>query len=399
MPADKQIVIVPGFHGAGISAGIKTGHVPDLALVYSVQPAVVAGVFTRNSFRAAPVLISQQCVARGIAQAIITNSGNANACTGDQGRRDAVAMAHTVAQKLGIAGELVLVASTGVIGHPLPMDKIVNSLDTLVAHLSPEGLEGAARAIMTTDKWPKIASRRMEIGGKEVTIWGMAKGAGMIQPQMATMLAYLMTDLRIDRATLDRAFRYAVDRTFNAISVDGCMSTNDMVVIMANGLAGNRPPRPQSRDYRCLVETLLGLMEELAKAIVRDGEGATKVVEVVIEEATSRSEAKKLAYAVANANLVKAAFFGQDPNWGRIISAVGSLCLPLDETKVRLYLADECIFSEGVGLPRNEASLREIMRDPEIRVTVKMGRGDKSWRLWTSDLTFDYVKINSHYRT
>jgi len=390
---------VPGFLAAGISAGIKSNGKPDLALIFSKRPAKVAGVFTKNSFRAAPVQISEERVKGGIAQAIVTNSGNANACTGERGKADARAIAEKLARELKIDERMILIASTGVIGHPLPVSIIERRLPDLVRDLSPSGLMRAELAMMTTDRWPKIAYRKLLIGGKEVTMCGLAKGAGMIQPQMATMLAYILTDLNIGEKELHSLFRYAVDRSFNSISVDGCMSTNDMVVIMANGSAGNKPPALNSRDYRLLRASFLSLMEGLAKEIVRDGEGATKVLEIVVEGAATVQEAKKVAYAVGNANLVKAAFFGQDPNWGRIISAVGSLGLPLEGEKVRLYLEDECIFASGMGQIQREERLREIMESNEIRVGIYLGRGQKSWRIFASDLTFDYVRINSHYRT
>jgi len=390
---------VPGFLAAGISAGIKSNGKPDLALIFSKRPAKVAGVFTKNSFRAAPVQISEERVKGGIAQAIVTNSGNANACTGERGKADARAIAEKLARELKIDERMILIASTGVIGHPLPVSIIERRLPDLVRDLSPSGLMRAELAMMTTDRWPKIAYRKLLIGGKEVTMCGLAKGAGMIQPQMATMLAYILTDLNIGEKELHSLFRYAVDRSFNSISVDGCMSTNDMVVIMANGIAGNKPPALNSRDYRLLRASFLSLMEGLAKEIVRDGEGATKVLEIVVEGAATVQEAKKVAYAVGNANLVKAAFFGQDPNWGRIISAVGSLGLPLEGEKVRLYLEDECIFASGMGQIQREERLREIMESNEIRVGIYLGRGQKSWRIFASDLTFDYVRINSHYRT
>ncbi|HOJ51910.1 MAG TPA: bifunctional glutamate N-acetyltransferase/amino-acid acetyltransferase ArgJ [Syntrophales bacterium] len=397
MEDDK--IAVPGFLAGGISVGIKLNGQPDLGLIYSITPAAADGVFTVNSFRAAPVQISQERLRHGMAQAIIINSGNANACTGAKGMDDALAMANSLARELKIEEKLVLVASTGVIGHPLPVDKILGGLKRLVHDLTPGGIVRAEKAIMTTDRWPKMVLRKVTIGGKEVTFCGMAKGAGMIQPHMATMLAFILTDLAIGQDELRRAFRYAVDRTFNAISVDGCMSTNDTVVVMANGLAQNRPPKVHSRDFYRVRETLMGLMEELAKEIVRDGEGATKVLKIEIEGAASLKEAKQLAYAVGNANLVKAAFFGQDPNWGRIISAVGSLGLPLDGEKVELYLEEACIFSRGVGQAWDGEYLKAVMAAPEISITVKLGRGKGAWRLFASDLTFDYVKINSHYRT
>lgn len=390
---------VRGFKASGISAGIKLNGQPDLGLVCSVRPAVADGVFTRNSFRAAPVLISQDKLRAGKAQALIVNSGNANACTGERGMSDALAMARGCARELNIDEGLVLVASTGVIGHPLPMERILGHLKKLVAELSPHGMMDFEKSIMTTDRWPKISLRQTVVGGKEVTFCGMAKGAGMIQPQMATMLAFVMTDLKVEHPALKKAFRYAVDRTFNAITVDGCMSTNDTAIIMANGMAENKPPALDSADFHRIRETLVDLMGELAREIVRDGEGATKVLNIRVEGAATLREAKDVAYAVGNASLVKAAFFGQDPNWGRIVSAVGSLGLPLEVEKVELYLEDTLIFAHGTGQVAEEKRLKEIMASPEVKITVRLGRGKKDWQIFASDLTFDYVRINSHYRT
>lgn len=390
---------VPGFLANGIPCGIKTNGAKDLSLIYSEAPASVAGVFTTNCFKAAPVVLSMDRVAGGVAQAIITNSGNANAATGDKGYEDAVVMAREAAQALGIDEQLVLVSSTGIIGHNLPIDNIREGMRALVGGLSACGILGAEEGIMTTDKFPKVAIRRKHIAGKDITICGMAKGAGMIQPNMATMLTYVMTDAALESDSLKRVFKYAVDRTFNAISVDGCMSTNDTALILANGVAGNRPIKAKTAAYNQFRDTLTEVMDELAKSIVRDGEGATKVIEIVIEEAATVQEAKKIAYAIANANLVKAAFFGQDPNWGRIISAAGAIGIALPVQDVRLYFEDTLLFAQGGGISGQEEKLREIMAREEIRMTLKIGKGNKRWRIYASDLTFDYVKINAHYHT
>ncbi|MDQ5986939.1 MAG: Arginine biosynthesis bifunctional protein ArgJ [Syntrophus sp. SKADARSKE-3] len=390
---------VPGFLANGVPCGIKTNGAKDLSLIYSKKPALVAGVFTTNCFKAAPVILSMERVAEGMAQAIISNSGNANAATGEKGYEDAVVMAREAAQALGIDERLVLVSSTGIIGHNLPIDNIRDGMGALVGGLSACGISKAEEGIMTTDKFPKVAIRRKHIAGKDITICGIAKGAGMIQPNMATMLTYVMTDAALDSEGLKKAFKYAVDRTFNAISVDGCMSTNDTALILANGVAGNRPIKAKTAAFDQFRDTLTEVMEELAKSIVRDGEGATKAIEIVIEEASTVQEAKKIAYAIANANLVKAAFFGQDPNWGRIISAAGAIGISLPVEDVRLYFEDILLFAQGGGISGQEAKLREIMAREEIRMTLKLGKGNKRWRIYASDLTFDYVKINAHYHT
>ena len=335
----------------------------------------------------------------GAAQAIITNSGNANAATGEKGYRAAVAMGDEVARRLRLAPESVLVGSTGIIGHDLPLEKVRSGMDRLVEGLSEDGILRAEEGIMTTDKFPKTACRKIFVGGKDITVCGIAKGAGMIQPNMATLLTYVMTDADFRDEDLRKTFKYAVDRTYNAISVDGCMSTNDTALILANGAAGNRPLRAGTADGVRFRDALTAVMEELAVAIVRDGEGATKVIEIVVEEAATVSEAKRIAFAVANANLVKAAFFGKDPNWGRIISAAGSIGIPLPPEALSLYFEDVLIFTDGHGVGGNEVRLAEIMAQDRIRVVLKLGMGRRAWRVYASDLTFDYVELNSHYHT
>lgn len=394
-----ESVSVPGYLANGIHAGIKTNGNKDLSLIYSEKPAKAAGVFTTNCFKAAPVLLSMERIRNGLAQAIVTNSGNANAATGEQGYEDAKAMAQNAASQLKIDESLVLVSSTGIIGHPLPIEKIKSGMERLVGGLGPDGIMKAEEAIMTTDKFPKVAFRKLSIGGKEISICGMAKGAGMIQPNMATMLTYMITDADVDALSLQKVFRYVTDRTFNAISVDGCMSTNDTALILANGMAGNRPIKEGTKASRQFCDALMDVMGTLAKSIVKDGEGATKVVEIVVENAASLSEAKKIAYAIANANLVKAAFFGEDPNWGRIISAAGSIGIPLPVNDVQLYFEEVLLFADGKGQTGQENRLSRIMKQDQIRIVLKVGRGRKSWRVYASDLTFDYVKINSHYST
>jgi len=275
----------------------------------------------------------------------------------------------------------------------------VGGIKKLVSGLNENGIADAEAGIMTTDRFPKITFRRGAIGGRQISICGIAKGAGMIQPNMATMLAFVMTDAALERDVLDSLFRRSVAGTFNAVTVDGCMSTNDTAVILANGAAGNRPFPRGARSAALFGEMLADLMLELAKGLVRDGEGATKVVEISVTEARTQKEAEKVAYAIANSNLVKTAFFGEDPNWGRIISAAGSVGIDLPVQQVRLFLEDVPLFAEGQGVSGREEEVAGIMKRGEIRIRISLGMGRKSWRVCTSDLSFDYVKINAHYHT
>jgi glutamate N-acetyltransferase / amino-acid N-acetyltransferase len=390
---------VPGFLANGVHAGIKTDGCRDLALIFSIRPATTAGVFTRNCFKAAPVLIDMERIKRGNAQAVIANSGIANAATGQEGFADALAVSRAASRELGVVDELVLVASTGVIGHRLPVHKIEEGMPGLVAGLNAGGIPDAEAAIMTTDRFPKMAIRKVVIGRKEATLCGIAKGAGMIEPNMATMLAFIMTDANISRDSLDGLFRRAVDRSFNSVTVDGCMSTNDTAVVLANGVAGNTPIKRGSRYLSSFGEALSSLLAELARGLVRDGEGATKLIEIAVEEARTNSDARRIAYAVANSNLVKTAFFGGDPNWGRIISAAGSVGIDLPVERVSLFFEDVPLFACGKGVHDRQEDLAAIMKKAEIRVRLALGMGKRAWTVCTSDLSFDYVKINAHYHT
>ncbi|MBE9546970.1 MAG: bifunctional glutamate N-acetyltransferase/amino-acid acetyltransferase ArgJ [Proteobacteria bacterium] len=399
MILDKNNLIVPGFLANGISVGIKDDGKKDLSLIFSEVPAAAAGVFTKNRFKAAPVILDMERIKKGVAQTIVTNSGNANAATGDEGYKNALAMSGAVSEKLNIRDDLILVASTGVIGEDLPIKKIKRGIGRLVKGLSPDGIFDAEEAIMTTDAFPKIEYRKGQIGSKEITLCGIAKGAGMIEPDMATMLSFIMTDADISRRCLDSVFRQAVDFSFNAITVDGCMSTNDTAIILANGVAGNKPIAGPSKNLTIFKEMLFDLMVDLSKAIVRDGEGATKVIEIVVDGAKTLADAKKVAYGIAGSNLVKTAFFGEDPNWGRIVSAVGAMGIDLPTGRMELSIGEIPLFAGGEGTRVDEKRLIEIMGADHIRVLVKLGMGNKSFRVYTSDLTFDYIKINAHYRT
>ncbi len=390
---------VPGFLANGISVGIKGDGKKDLALINSVVPARAVGVFTTNRFKAAPVILDMERIQQGLAQAIVINSGNANASTGKQGYDDAVAMSRAVANGLAINEELVLVASTGIIGEKLPVEKIIGGTRALINGLTADGIPLAEESIMTTDKFPKIACRRCLIGGREISICGIAKGAGMIEPNMATMLSFIMTDASIDQSYLSRMFRQSVDKSFQAITVDGCMSTNDTVIMLANGVAGNASLKGRSPGASVFRDTLDQVMIDLAKEIVRDGEGATKVIHIIVDEARSRKEAQKIAYCIANSNLVKTAFYGGDPNWGRIIAAVGSAGIPVSPDSVRLFLDDIPLFHDGTGVREGREKLARIMKNDSIQVLVKLGMGRQSFQLFASDLTHEYVTINAHYHT
>jgi len=399
MTKSTNKVSVPGFLANGVSAGIKSGDRKDLGLIFSTIPAKVAALFTKNTFKAAPVLIDAERIKRGIAQAVLTNSGCANAATGKEGMADALTVSAAAAKQLKIPEEHLLICSTGVIGKRLPVRKIEAGLGKLVRGLNEFGIEDAEAAMMTTDKFPKIAIRKGIVGAKDITICGIAKGAGMIEPNMATLLTYVMTDALIDAKALNTVFHQVIDSTFNAISVDGCMSTNDTAIILANGLAGNNPlERAQARLQR-FREMLTDVLAELAQAVVRDGEGATKFITVVVEGAKSKSDARRVAYSVANSNLVKTAFFGEDPNWGRILSAIGASGILLEKEKVSLSLGNMTVFAQDAPVNLAPARLKEIFQGGNIEVRISLGGGDKSYSVYTSDLSYDYVKINADYTT
>ena len=392
-------ISVPGFLANGVSAGIKGGEEKDLGLIYSTIPAKAAAMFTKNTFKAAPVVIDAERIKRGIAQAILTNSGCANAATGKEGMTDALAVSSAAARQLKIPEDHLLVCSTGVIGRRLPVRKIESGIGKLVKGLNEFGVEDAEAAMMTTDKFPKIAIRKGIVGAKDITICGIAKGAGMIEPNMATLLTYVMTDALIDAKALNTVFHQVIDSTFNAISVDGCMSTNDTAIILANGLAGNNPlERAQARLQR-FREMLTDVLAELSQAVVKDGEGATKFITVVVDGAKSKSDARRVAYSVANSNLVKTAFFGEDPNWGRILAAVGASGIPLEKEKITLSIGAMTVFAQDTPADISLAKLKEIFRSGQIEVHIGLGGGDKSYSVYTSDLSYDYVKINADYST
>lgn len=395
MEGEGGITAVSGFTAAGMSCGIKKNGRSDLALFYSETPCTAAGVFTKNRFQAPPLLLDKRHLRTKKGQAVIANSGNANAYTGDQGYQDAEEMAQATAEVLGIPKTMVYVASTGVIGEPLPIDKIKSAIPTLAAGLSPRGGRAAAEAIMTTDTFIKEVVVSDQIGGSEVCIGGMAKGSGMIHPNMATMLAFLTTDAALPPKLLQAALREAVQGTFNCITVDGETSTNDMVLCFAHG-SGTLIQHPQ--DYRTFVALLRAACLSLAKMIVRDGEGATKRIEITVLGAPDHHDAKRVAMRVAQSLLVKTAFFGEDANWGRIVAAIGNAGVRADADKVDLTVGEVPWVRRGVYLG-SEKEIAPLLQQKEITLTIHLHEGWGKATVWTSDLGPEYVKINASYRT
>jgi glutamate N-acetyltransferase / amino-acid N-acetyltransferase len=391
---------VQGFRFAAVEAAVKKPGRLDLAMLVSDVPAVVAAVYTTNRVKAAPVLLSMERSRHGFARALVVNSGNANACTGQQGMADAVETAALVARDLGVAEEQVLIASTGVIGKVLPMERIRAAIPALVNGLGAVGLDQIAQAIMTTDTFAKTACVSGEVGGVPCTIAGVAKGAGMIMPNMATMLSFLVTDAAVTPEYLQSAFHDAVDASFNIISIDGDTSTNDTALIMANGMAGNPQLRPGTAEAGQFEELLGKVLLSLAQQIVRDGEGATKFVELCLRGARSNAEAKQAAMAIANSLLVKTAFFGQDANWGRIVAAVGYSGVAVDQDRLFLSFDDVVMVSGGVFVGGDaEERGSAVLRKKEFTVTVDLQLGDGAATVYTCDLSHDYVSINADYRT
>jgi glutamate N-acetyltransferase/amino-acid N-acetyltransferase len=391
---------VPGFKAAGVAAGIKKNQTKDLALLYAETPAVAAGVFTVNRVKAAPVRISMERVKSGKAQAILINSGSANACTGKRGLEDGRRLSRRLAAELKTTPENVLLASTGVIGKLLPMAQIESHLPILVSSLSPTGLEAAAQSIMTTDTFPKAVITRSRVNGQEITLAGIAKGAGMIAPHMATLLSFVLTDAVISLSALRRALKEGVEGSFNRITVDGDMSTNDTLLILANGRAGNQPIREKTPGYRKFLALLQDVLFPLAKMIVRDGEGATKLVEVVVENARNQAEAQRAARVIAESPLVKTAFFGADANWGRILCAAGYSGAIFDPDRVDVFFDDVDIVrqGQGTGLAKEEQATA-VMKKNEFRVRVNLRQGKGRASIFTTDFSLDYVKINASYRS
>lgn len=400
---DGNATSAQGFLAAGVKAGIKESGNYDMALIYSESPAVAAGAFTRNAVRAAPVTLSELHVQSDNVQAIIVNSGNANACTGDEGYRNAESMCKLVAGRLNLSQEAVLVASTGIIGVQLPMEKINVGIDHVVDALSQDGTI-ATKAIMTTDLTEKNIAVELEIQGKTVIIGGIAKGSGMIHPNMGTMLGFITTDIAIEKSLLQRAFLESVDESYNMISVDGDTSTNDTAIILANGLAGNDLiTSVTDSGYAEFVEALRFINQTLAKKIAEDGEGATKLIETNVFGAKTVEDARKVAKSVIGSSLVKTAIFGGDANWGRILCAVGYSSADLQVDKIEIFVkggdAKIQIVAHGAGMAFDEALLAEIFSAKQVEIEIYLHNGEAVATAWGCDLSYDYVKINADYRT
>lgn len=392
---------VAGFRLGTTRAGIRKPDRRDLVVMTLAGGSTCAAVFTRNQFCAAPVLVAREHLAAGAPACFVVNTGNANAGTGSAGLADARACCAAAAAQAGVASEAVLPFSTGVIGEPLPVDRLVAGLPDAFARLSEDGWAEAASGILTTDTVPKAVSRRIDLDGHAVTITGIAKGSGMIRPDMATMLAFLATDAALDGDLLQRCLADAVDRSFNRITVDGDTSTNDACVLVATGRSAAAPLSAGTAQLAAFAAALDAVCVELAQAIVRDGEGATRFVTVTVEQGADAGECLKVAYTIAHSPLVKTALFAGDPNWGRILAAVGRAGIDaLDIGRVNIYLDDVCIVRDGGrAADYTEAAGVRVLAGREFEIRVVLGRGAVREQVWTCDLSYDYVKINAEYRT
>ncbi len=393
------ITAAKGITASGIPCGIKKDGLKDLALIRPNPPALAAGVFTTNLVVSPAVTVCEENLKNSeMIHAVIVNSGNANACTGKAGYENALKMTRLTAQELNVSAESILTASTGVIGVPLPMEPIKNGMAVLIQNLSRNGGKDAAEAIMTTDLLSKEYAVEYEHEGKKITVGGMAKGSGMIQPNMATMLAFIATDVSIKKKALQAVLSEIAGTTFNRITVDGETSTNDTVLCLANGLAGNKEIPGEGRGLDSFKNALKTVCLELAKAIVRDGEGATKFLEISVVGTETDAEAEKMARKIANSLLVKTAFFGKDPNWGRILSAAGNSGVRFDPLKADLCFGELTVMKEGSPVDKVDMdSLKKVMDQKEIGVSLKVGNGDGKASVFTTDLSYEYVKINSEY--
>jgi len=393
------ITAVKGFLASGISAGIKKNGKPDLALVFNKTPCTVAGLFTKNRFCAAPLLLCKKHLKKGGGQAIIVNSGNANAFTGPQGLRDAEAMASSTARALAINKSSVYVASTGVIGESLPIGKIEAAIPFLAADLSKKGGFAAAEAIKTTDTFTKEIAIEGSVGNSKVRVGGIAKGSGMIHPNMATMLAFLSTDISMEQTLLQNALEEAVEHSFHHITVDGDTSTNDMVLLFASGQHG-RIIRTKGPAFRDFVAILKSACLSLAKMLVVDGEGATKCIEIRVTGAKDDRAANAIAFAVAKSSLVKTAFFGEDANWGRIVAAIGNAGVAVSSIEINVSFGNIPLVQKGVFLGKAaEAEVTAYLKNKDLQLTIALCSGKGRAEVWTSDLSLDYVKINALYRS
>jgi len=401
-PIKDDLLAVAGIKLASAHVGIKTESSTDLVLIEMAEGTTSSAVYTQNAFCAAPVTVAKQHQAEESPRYLLINSGNANAGTGEQGIQAAQSCCQAVAELSGLSGATVLPFSTGVIGQQLPVDKIVNGLPNLYQSLAEDKWFEAAHGIMTTDTVAKVISKEIEINGSAVTITGIAKGSGMIRPDMATMLAYIATDAAVEQSVLDDMLQRAVDQSFNRISVDGDTSTNDACLLMATAKAQNTEITvADSLDAQNLYQAIAEVSQYLAQAVIRDGEGATKFITIDVEQGEDNEECRKVAYTIAHSPLVKTALFASDPNWGRILAAVGRSGLErFDLTKVTIYLGDVCIVEQGEPATSYAEELgQKVMDQEEITIKVQLGRGRASETIWTCDFSYDYVKINAEYRS
>ncbi|WP_311315633.1 bifunctional glutamate N-acetyltransferase/amino-acid acetyltransferase ArgJ [Neobacillus niacini] len=395
---EEGVTLAQGFKAGGMHCGVKRKRL-DLGYIVSEVPASVAGVYTTNIFQAAPLLVTQESIAKeNKIQAILVNSGNANACTGEQGLKDAYAMQKQFAVQLGVKDHHVAVTSTGVIGELLPMEKIQAGISEILLE-EYEAQDNFLQAILTTDTCVKHTAVQLQIDGKTISIGGAAKGSGMIHPNMATMLGFVTTDANVAHEDLLTALRDITNQTFNMITVDGDTSTNDMVLVMANGLAGNDQLTKDHPEWDTFVSGLKMVSESLAKKIARDGEGATKLVEVEVNGAFSKEAATVVGKSIISSNLVKTAIYGTDPNWGRIVTAAGYSGVPIEPNKIQVAIGPYKVFENGMPSVFVEEEVKKYMESENVKISVELNQGDFSATAWGCDLTYDYVKINASYRT
>ncbi|MFH1015170.1 MAG: bifunctional glutamate N-acetyltransferase/amino-acid acetyltransferase ArgJ [Nitrospirota bacterium] len=400
MLKNKDKTYIPeGFLFSVGEAAIKKPGRKDITLIYSETEANIAGAFTTNRVKAAPVKLTMKKITSGRGQAIIVNSGNANACTGKKGMKDAAETASLTAKSLKINPSLVYVCSTGVIGTPMPMEKIKAVIPALTANLGRASLRDAASAIMTTDTFPKVISKKVKIRNRTGTIAGICKGAGMIAPNMATMLCFILTDIAVEKRTLSKALKDSVRESFNRITIDGDMSTNDTALIMANGMMGNSEIREDSTSYKIFKNALDDITYELSRLIVKDGEGATKLITIEVKGAGDEKEAEKAAFAVANSNLVKTAVYGNDSNWGRIMAALGYSGIKLNEENVAIHLGNIKVVNKGTGTGKDAEANNYLKNNSEVSILINLNKGAASAKVLTCDLTEEYVRVNAEYRT
>ena len=398
LEVDERSIVVPGFRFGGATCGIKASGAPDCGVIIADRPATAAAVFTRNRFAAAPVAVARERIRRGRLRSIVVNSGNANACTGREGLADARATCAVAARELGIAADLVAPASTGIIGVRLPMDRLTEGTRAAIEGSSEDGLWRFARAIMTTDAFPKVASEELTLGRRPVTIATIGKGAGMMAPNMATLLVFVLTDALVELGVARRALREACDASFNALSVDGDTSTNDSVFLLAGGASGARVAAGSSAA-RAFGAALTRVAQQVARMVVADGEGATRLVTIEVRGASGETAARRVAAAVGRSMLVKTAFFGADPNWGRIACAIGYSGVALDPQRVRIRIGEVEVFRGGCGVAGTEEAARRVMQEREFRLQISLGAGRGAATFLASDLSHAYVELNSAYST